>query len=130
MLLNYHPTDCGQNFINFMTGDGDLNIFSLIHEREFIVFSVHMYSVRIKLHRSSGFRSNRHLLRHCCFVWSKITGPHSSGNFNDTYECIYSHVHTYECMLFKLCLVNIFKNSQHIDLMPWPFHSHQYFLCF
>ena len=23
------------------------------------------------------------LLRQCCFVWSEIVGPHSSGNFND-----------------------------------------------
>ena len=25
------------------------------------------------------------LLRQCCFVWSEIVGPHSSGNFNDSY---------------------------------------------
>ena len=24
------------------------------------------------------------LLRQCCFVWSEIVGPHSSGNFNDS----------------------------------------------
>ena len=32
---------CSQNFINFKIGDHDLNIFSLIHEREFIVYLVY-----------------------------------------------------------------------------------------
>ena len=32
---------CSQNFINFKIGDHDLNIFSLIHEREFIFFLVY-----------------------------------------------------------------------------------------
>ena len=27
------------------------------------------------------------LLRQCCFVWSEIVGPHSSGNFNDIPDC-------------------------------------------
>ena len=32
--------------------------------------------------QASGVMIDR-LLRQCCFVWSKIVGPHSSGNFND-----------------------------------------------
>ena len=32
--------------------------------------------------QASGVIIDR-LLRQCCFVWSEIVGPHSSGNFND-----------------------------------------------
>ena len=83
---------CSQNFINFKIGDLDLNIFSLIHEREFIVFLV--YTVYV--YNFTGVQASGVIvifLQHCCLVWSKIIGPHSSGNFNDAYECIYSHMH-------------------------------------
>jgi len=32
--------------------------------------------------QASGVIIDR-LMRQCCFVWSEIVGPHSSGNFND-----------------------------------------------
>ena len=32
--------------------------------------------------QASGVIIDR-LLQQCCFVWSEIVGPHSSGNFND-----------------------------------------------
>ena len=32
--------------------------------------------------QASGVIIDR-LLRQCCFLWSEIVGPHSSGNFND-----------------------------------------------
>ena len=33
--------------------------------------------------QASGVIIDR-LLRQCCFIWSEIAGPHSSGNFNDS----------------------------------------------
>ena len=41
-----------------------------------------MYVLIITGVQASGEIIDR-LLRQCCFVWSKIVGPHSSGNFND-----------------------------------------------
>ena len=44
--------------------------------------------IAINNHRSSGFRSKSLIvyLRQCCFVWFKIVGPHSSGNFCCIFE--------------------------------------------
>ena len=42
----------------------------------------YMYILIIKGVQASGVIIDR-LLRQCCFVWSEIVGPHSSGNFND-----------------------------------------------
>ena len=33
------------------------------------------------------------LLRQCCFVWSQIVGPHSSGNFNDWPLKLYIYIY-------------------------------------
>ena len=41
-----------------------------------------MYVLIITGVQASGVIIDR-LLRQCCFVWSEIVGPHSSGNFND-----------------------------------------------
>ena len=47
----------------------------------FVECSIHLIEEYwLQLHISSGFRSNHLLLRQCCFVWSEIIRPHSSGN--------------------------------------------------
>ena len=43
---------------------------------------IHKYILIITGVQASGVIIDR-LLRQCCFVWSEIVGPHSSGNFND-----------------------------------------------
>ena len=41
-----------------------------------------VYVLIITKVKASGAIIDR-LLRRCCFVWSEIVGPHSSGTFND-----------------------------------------------
>ena len=52
----------------------------------FVERSIHLIEERWLLIitgvQASGVIIDR-LLRQCCFVWSEIVGPHSSGNFND-----------------------------------------------
>ena len=43
---------------------------------------IYIYILIITGVQASGVIIDR-LLRQCCFVWSEIVGPHSSGNFND-----------------------------------------------
>ena len=43
---------------------------------------IHTYILIITGVQASGVITDR-LLRQCCFVWSEIVGPRSSGNFND-----------------------------------------------
>ena len=42
----------------------------------------YMYILKTTGVQASGVIIDR-LLQQCCFVWSEIVGPHSSGNFND-----------------------------------------------
>ena len=47
-----------------------------------------------------------HLLRQCCFVWSEIVGPHSSGNYKNKirYEISMQENHISPC--FELSSMN------------------------
>ena len=66
-----------------------LNYIELFWEKVAFLFfqgremsRVYIYILIIKGVQASGVIIDR-LLRQCCFVWSEIVGPHSSGNFND-----------------------------------------------
>ena len=47
-----------------------------------IYIYIYIYILIITGVQASGVIIDR-LLRQCCFIWSEIVGPHSSGNFND-----------------------------------------------
>ena len=66
-----------------------LNYIELFWEKVAFLFfqgremsRVYIYILIITGVQASGVIIDR-LLRQCCFVWSEIVGPHSSGNFND-----------------------------------------------
>ena len=62
---------------NFMLGKSHLNISAW-----YVYIYIYIYIYIITGVQASGVIIDR-LLRQCCFVWSEIVGPHSSGNFND-----------------------------------------------
>ena len=74
-----HPAGCGSST-------------SSIHFRSCLFYVILHYYIYIYIYiyilliitgvQASGVIIDR-LLRQCCFVWSEIVGPHSSGNFND-----------------------------------------------
>ena len=57
------------------------------------------------------------LLRQCCFVWSEIVGPHSSGNFNDIPDCKISLASF--VLYFHLKLIRFFIRIRSFFFVSW-----------
>ena len=69
-------------FLNYIELFWEKVAFLFFQGREMSRVYIYIYILIITGVQASWVIIDR-LLRQCCFVWSEIVGPHSSGNFND-----------------------------------------------
>ena len=69
-------------FIHLKVQQHNVCMYVCMYVCVYVGVYVCMYVLIITGVQASGVIIDRLLLQ-CCFVWSEIVGPHSSGNFND-----------------------------------------------